>query len=138
MERLIPLGGEQRGTNVDWVWPLYEKTVRKRLDAEGVQDPSPETLEARFIGALGRSTVTLLVQEPWRGSVRFKCLARYDRTDMFDLLSDPETFLVDRFGGGKFKLNFHEGWNFVATINFKPKGDPLWVDLPELDLSQNP
>jgi len=118
---------------VDWVWPLYEKYVRKGLRNRGVDEPDQERLRSEFLKTLAASRVTVLVQEPWRGSVRFKCLARFDSDSMFDLLNDPETYLKERFGGGKFKVNFHEGWNFVATRNFKPEGDPLWVDLPELE-----
>ncbi len=51
-----------------------------------------------------------------------------------DLFRDPEGYLFERFGGGKYKLNFHEGWNFVATQNFKPEGEPKWTDLPGMDL----
>ena len=81
---------------------------------------------------LGTSTVTVLVQEAWQGSVRFKMLARYTWGEMTPLLDDPMNYLLQTFGGGKFKLNFHEGWNFVATQNFKPQGEPKWHDLPDL------
>jgi hypothetical protein len=49
------------------------------------------------------------------------------------LINDPMSYLFERYGGGKFKLNFHEGWNFVATQNFKPEGEPRWVDVPGID-----
>ena len=83
---------------------------------------------------LGESTVTVLVQEPWQGSVRFKALARYDWDEMTGLLEDPMNYLQGCFGGGKFKLNFHQGWNFIATQNFKPEGEPKWKDLAEIEL----
>ena len=84
---------------------------------------------------LGTSTVTVLVQEPWQGSVRFKALARYTWDEMTPLLHDPMNYLLETFGGGKFKLNFHEGWNCIATQNFKPQGEPKWHDIPDLDAS---
>ena len=83
---------------------------------------------------LGESTVTVLVQEPWQGSVRFKALARYDWDEMTGLLEDPMNYLQGCFGGGKFKLNFHQGWNFIATQNFKPEGEPKWRELAEIEL----
>ncbi len=118
---------------MDWVWPLYEAYVGRLLNRRGIPTPSEAEQEAAFIEILRGSTVTVLVQEPWLGSVRFKCLARYDASDMFELLNAPEEFLGRHFGGGKFKLNFHEGWNFVATRNFKPPGEPRWMDLPALE-----
>jgi len=118
---------------MEWVWELYEEYVTKQLEQSGIDDPSDEELEAAFLDILSESTVTVLVQEPWRNSVRFKGLARYEADEMFELLNDPETFLVEHFGGGKFKLNFHQGWHFVATQNFKPEGEPKWKDLPEID-----
>lgn len=117
---------------MDWVWLLYEKYLRKELERSGNPDPDDEILQTIFISALRESFVTLLVQEPWRGSVRFKRLARYDAETMFELLNDPLGFLSTNFGGGKFKLNFHHGYHFVATRNFKPEGEPRWMDLPEL------
>lgn len=115
---------------MEWVWPVMEYYVRGKLRREGRPDPDEATLQAAFIETLAGCSVTVLVQEPWQGSVRFKGLARYEGPDMFPLLNDPEGFLLSNFGGGKFKLNFHEGWNFAATHNFKPEGTPRWEALP--------
>ena len=83
--------------------------------------------------ALAASSVTILVQEPWMNSVRFKGLSRRPVSELTDLLNDPINWLSEQYGGGKFKLNFHEGWNFVATQNFKPDGEARWKELPEID-----
>ena len=117
---------------MEWVWPLYEETVRKELARAGNDDPTGEDLQATFLKLLGESTVTVLVQEPWQGSVRFKGLARHRVVEAMDLLHDPMGYLRTHYGGGKFKLNFHHGWHFVATQNFKPDGEPKWKDLPEI------
>ncbi len=118
---------------MDWVWTLYEQYVGKLLARRGIEEPDDTDAEAMFFEVLRDSTITVLVQEPWRGSVRFKCLSKYDASDVFELLNNPSDFLFTHFGGGKFKLNFHHGWNFVATRNFKPVGDPKWKDLPSLE-----
>lgn len=118
---------------MDWLWILFEPYVRKQFERDGVDSPSEAALYDAFLRLVADCTVTILVQEPWRGSVRFKGLDRLSASDAFDLLQDPEAYLFERFGGGKFKLNFHEGWNFVATQNFKPEGDPAWKELPEID-----
>ncbi len=118
---------------MEWVWELYEEHVMKQLAQSGVENPTQEELEAAFIEVLSHSTVTVLVQEPWKNSVRFKGLARYEASEMFELINQPKEFLRERFGGGKFKLNFHRGWHFIATQNFKPDGEPEWKEMPEID-----
>ncbi len=118
---------------MDWVWALYRKYIIKGLAASGNAQPTDTELEEAFLKALAASSVTILVQEPWMNSVRFKGLARGPVTEMTDLLQDPMDWLAARYGGGKFKLNFHEGWNFVATQNFKPEGAPRWKDVPEIE-----
>ncbi len=118
---------------MDWVWTLYEKFVGKWMAERGNVNPTDDEIEEVFVHLLSRSTVTILVQEPWRGSVRFKKLGVLGPDTMFDIIRGPEAYLFDRFGGGKFKLNFHLGLHFVATQNFKPAGEPLWRDLPEME-----
>jgi hypothetical protein len=119
---------------MEWIWGLYENFVRKQLAAEGKENPTDDELQRTFMEILSDSTVTVLVQEPWQNSVRFKALARYEWGTMSGLIGDPMQYLLEQFGGGKFKLNFHRGWNFVATQNFKPQGEPKWKNLPEIDV----
>jgi hypothetical protein len=118
---------------MEWVWELYKKSVYRALADAGRPSPADGEVERAFLDLLSESTVTVLVQEPWQNSVRFKTLARLSGPEMTPLLRDPMAYLRERFGGGKFKLNFHRGWSFVATQNFKPEGEPLWKDLPEVD-----
>ena len=118
---------------MDWVWELYQKYIRKLFERSGNAAPSDDDLEQLFLQVLSESTVTVLVQEPWQNSVRFKGLERGRVLDKMDLIHDPMTYLFERYGGGKFKLNFHQGWNFVATQNFKPEGASKWHDLPEIE-----
>lgn len=118
---------------MEWLWELYKEYVEKQLTKSGVQQSSPEEVQKTFMKIVAESTVTVLVQEPWQNTVRFKGLARYDAQNMLELLNDPMGFLHSNFGGGKFKLNFHHGWNFVATKNFKPQGEPKWRELPGIE-----
>lgn len=118
---------------MDWVWKIYEPYVRKQLERSGTSEPTEEELQAAFLDLLSSSTVTVLVQEPWQNSVRFKGLERAAVIDRMDLIRDPMAYLAERYGGGKFKLNFHQDWQFIATQNFKPTGDPKWTDLPDVE-----
>ncbi len=118
---------------MEWVWGLFKDYVHKQLARTGKTEPSDEDVRDAFLQILRDTTVTVLVQEPWQNSVRFKSLARHRSEEMTELFDDPMHYLHARFGGGKFKLNFHQGWNFVATQNFKPEGEPRWKDLPDID-----
>lgn len=117
---------------MEWVWELYKGFVFKHLARTGNEHPTDAEVQAAFIRTLSESTVTVLVQEPWQNSVRFRTLARYDWEEARELLQDPMGYLFKTFGGGKFKLNFHQGWNFITTQNFKPEGQPTWKHLPDI------
>lgn len=115
---------------MEWVWELYKGHVHKALARQGKENPTDDEVQKVFMKILGGSTVTVLVQEPWQNSVRFKELARYEWEEMTPLIHDPMNYLLEHFGGGKFKLNFHQGWNFIATQNFKPEGEAKWKNMP--------
>jgi len=115
-----------------WAWVLLEDYVERTLERGG--NPAPTGHDT--LVQLGRLwpdlTCTILVQEPWMGTIRFKRLARLRGDAMRPFLDDPEGFLRERFGGGKFKINLHHGMHFVSTKNFKPSGPSRWAGLPEV------
>lgn len=118
---------------MEWVEKLYTPYIRRTFKWEKRAEVPPEVFRQRFEQIFSESLITILVQEPWYGTVRFKGLARHFTDECGELIANPEAYLVAHYGGGKFKLNFHHGWNFVATINFKPPGAPAWQDLPAID-----
>lgn len=117
-----------------WCWELIEPYLRRGLQARGVARPTRAELLAEFGRVWPEFTATIGVQAPWAGTIRFKWLARLPATELGPFLDDPEGWLRARFGGGKFKVNFHHGLHFVATRNFKPEGEPRWAEAPELVL----
>jgi hypothetical protein len=115
-----------------WAWVLIEDYVDRCLEDRGTTNPTAQETLAEVARLWPDLTCTILVQEPWQGTVRFKRLARLRADEMRPFLESPESFIRDRFGGGKFKLNIHHGMHFVNTKNFKPEGPPRWQALPEL------
>jgi hypothetical protein len=115
-----------------WAWALLEDYVERSLAARRV--PSPTARDV--LDELGRLwpelSVTLMVQMPWMGTIRFKRLLQLHGEAMRPLLEAPEAFIRERFGGGKFKVNFHHRMHFVSTKNFKPEGPARWQEVPEL------
>ncbi len=125
-------GGYNEGVIAQWAWELVEPYLKKNLAVRAVERPTKRQLLEEFARVWPEFIATILVQEPWMGTIRFKRLARLTSAEMDPFLDDPVKFIRDRFGGGKFKLNFHRGLHFVNTKNFKPDGPPLWKDLAEL------
>ena len=112
---------------MDWVWGIYEEHVRR----EGADESG---LKGAFLQALGDSSATLYVMEPVGGTVRFKGLGKWPLPDVPELLADPNAFIADRWGGGKYKVNFHHGLTFVGTHNFRTHGDELWRAMDDVDV----
>jgi hypothetical protein len=117
---------------MDWLWPLYEEHIRREA-ARGGQAPDDAALGEAFFRALTESTATLYAMEPVGDTIRFKGLGRWPLAEVPDLLADPNGFIAERCGGGKFKINFHHGRTFVATHNFRTFGEEAWRDMRELE-----
>ena len=115
-----------------WAWVLIEDYVDRSLENRGATNPTPRETLAEVARLWSDLSCTILVQEPWQGTVRFKRLLRLRGDEMRPFLETPEAFIRERFGGGKFKLNIHHGMHFVNTKNFKPEGPPHWQAAPEL------
>ena len=124
---------------MEWVLNLFseyiENDFKKRL---GIPKPTVDDLWRTFEVLFPTTTARLLVQEPIGNTVRFKALAFYHADEMGPLIEDPMRYIKEHFGGGKFKINFYCGMQFIATINFKPEGPEIWRDLPELPESHIP
>ena len=117
---------------MDWLWPLYQEHVHRVMCMEP-GEPSQSELQTAFLRALGHSTATLFVMEPVGATIRFRGLGRWKLSDVPDLMTDPHRFISDGFGGGKYKVNFHDGHTFVGTHNFRTWGDERWRELPEVE-----
>jgi hypothetical protein len=117
-----------------WCWDLLEPYLVRNLLNRGVERPTRRQLLEEFARVWPGMTVTVGVQEPWAGTIRFKWLVRLTADEMEPFLDDPTTWIAARYGGGKFKVNLHHGLHFVSTRNFKPDGDPRWRDAPALAL----
>lgn len=115
-----------------WVGKLLRPFLLELLERKGNRQPTDADLQGAFEVLWPGCSTKLMVQEPWMGTIRFKCLARYRSGEFTPMVLDPIGYLSERFGGGKFKVNFYQGMNFLATRNFKPEGEPKWREMPEL------
>lgn len=112
---------------MDWLWAVFEPYVKR--ERKGAVDQ--RALQEAFFEILSQSTATLFAMEPVGETIRFKGLGQWPLAEVPELLADPNAFIADLCGGGKFKVNFHHGNTFVATHNFRTYGDPLWPAMEE-------
>jgi hypothetical protein len=117
-----------------WCWALIEPYLRSTLVARGLHHPTRRQLLEECARVWPELTVTIGVQEPFAGTIRFKWLRRLAAAEMTPFLDDPAGWIQAQYGGGKFKVNLHHGMHFVSTRNFKPEGQPRWAQAPELAL----
>ncbi len=112
---------------MDWLWPLNQEYIFREVSRKGETDN--ESLQRFFIQALAESTATLFVMAAWHDTVRFQGLGRWPIHTVPELLTDPNAFIDERFGGGKFKINFHHGDTFVCTHNFRTYSEERWREM---------
>ncbi len=110
---------------MDWLWPIYLEHIGRILPPGGSEQHT-------FMQSLVESTATLFAMEPIGDTIRFKGLGRWPLPEVPDLLADPNAFIANRYGGGKYKVNFHHVDTFVGTHNFRTWGDELWRDAKEV------
>ena len=117
---------------MDWLWPIYEEHIRRVLCLGKDEAAEQTVLQHRFFKSLGASSASLYVMEPVGDTIRFKGLGRWGLSEVPDLLADPNGFIAEGFGGGKYKVNFHDGFTFVGTHNFRTFGDERWREMEGL------
>ena len=115
---------------MDWLWPIYKEYVVRLSGGEGVDS---STLGVAFMKILANSTATLYVMEPVGDTIRFRAMGQWPLPDVPELMADPNAFIADRFGGGKYKINFHHALSFVCTHNFRTYGEELWREMEEIE-----
>ena len=109
---------------------MYQELLDRLLPEEDREDQAARG--AMFMKVLAESTATLYVMEPMGDTIIFKGLGLWPIPSVPVLLHDPNAFIAEGFGGGKFKVNFHHGQSFIGTHNFRTYGEELWRDMDEV------
>jgi len=115
-----------------WVWKLFTGEaypyIKRTLQQQHGRPPTPDEIKGKFLDVYPRSTVKIMVMELVGLGLEFQDLAAhpYGADGFMQLMADPIGYLGRTFGGGKFKLSFYYGEQFVATQNFKVGGQPRW------------
>ena len=121
-----------------WIKQAFRDYYKPKLKRELKRDPNQEEMDQRFEEIYSRVNCTLLAGVLEGVAIYFYEIARFSKEELDGFRSCPEEYLFDRFGGGNYKLNFYEGPSFIVCVNFKPKGEPKWVDLLPEKAGSNP
>ncbi len=112
-----------------WVKQAFRDYYKPKLRRELKRDPTQEECDQRFEEIYKKLRLTLLAGVYEGVSLYFYEIAQFSLDEFNTFRDRTEDYLVERFGGGNFKLNFYEGDSFVVTVNFKPEGEPKWHHL---------
>ena len=121
-----------------WIKQAFRDYYKPKLKRELKRDPNQDEMDQRFEEIYSRVNCTLLAGVLEGVAIYFYEIARFSKEELDSFRSYPEEYLFDRFGGGNYKLNFYEGPSFIVCVNFKPKGEPKWVDLLPEKAGSNP
>ena len=112
-----------------WIKNAFRDYYKPKLRRSLKRDPSQKEMDRRFNQIYKQSNAILLVGINEGVGIQFYEIARFTKEEVDGFRNNPDEYMLDRFGGGWFKLNFYEGATFIVCVNFKPKGEPKWKHL---------
>tara|TARA_B100000686_G_C16799292_1_gene984755 strand:- start:241 stop:624 length:384 start_codon:yes stop_codon:yes gene_type:complete len=120
---------DKEWAEVEWLKKSLRDYYKPRLKRDLQRTPNQEEVDRRFREIYPNLHFTLLVGRSEGVSVQFHEIAKFTLEEFNEFRVKVEEYLIDRFGGGWFKLNIYEGPTFAMTVNYKPKGQPKWEGL---------
>ena len=121
-----------------WVKQAFRDYYKPKLKRELKRDPNQEEMDQRFEEIYSQVNCILLAGVLEGVAIYFYEIARFSKQELDSFRDRPEEYLFQRFGGGNYKLNFYEGPSFIVCVNFKPKGEPKWINLLPQKAGKNP
>lgn len=112
-----------------WIKQAFRDYYKPKLKRELKRDPNQEEMDHRFEEIYSQVNCILLAGVLEGVAIYFYEIARFTKEELDGFRDRPEEYLLESFGGGNYKLNFYEGSSFVVCVNFKPKGEPKWINL---------
>jgi hypothetical protein len=113
-----------------WFFNLLEDHLKRRARHKHGREYTREHMDEDLMKILPTTNLKLFVLLPSGMGMEFKLIGKYKTPDLIHI-EDPNPYLEEKYGGGKFKMNiYHEG-TFAGTENYKTHGDPKWVEIPD-------
>jgi hypothetical protein len=115
------------------VWNLYKEHIKKFSHAAVKGEPTLDEMKTTFLSILPECRIKILGQEKSGMIVQFHHLDTFPAADLTEITLVQE-FLQNKYGGGKFKINFYHQTNFMSTKNYETTGPFIWKALIKEDL----
>ena len=109
-----------------WLQDLLHEYGRREARRLHGRKPTEDEIQIEFLRILPQCVLRIMVVEPVGIAVAFRDLGTFEPEAMKRIVTDPQGFLAEQYGGGKFKLNFYYQDTFVATKNFVIEGPERW------------
>ncbi|MBI3605612.1 MAG: hypothetical protein HY202_06255 [Nitrospirae bacterium] len=117
------------------VWNLYKEHIKSFSHSAVKGEPTLDEMKKTFLSILPECTIKFLAQEKVGMIVQFHHLDTFPASELAEVTQIQE-FLEKKYGGGKFKINFHHRTNFMSTKNYTTNGPLRWKESVKEDTSR--
>ena len=114
---------------VEWLKNELRDYYKPRLKRDLKRIPTGEEINQKFREIYENLHFTLLVGKVEGVTVQFHEIAKFTLNEFNKFCKDVESYIVERFGGGWFKLNIYDGSTYAMTVNYKPNAQSKWEHL---------
>ncbi len=113
-----------------WFFNLLEDYLKRRCRQKLGPDYTKEDMHNDMMTFLHETNLKFFALVPAGMGMEFKLIGKYLTTDLVEL-EDPNPYIEEKYGGGKFKVNIYHNGTFAGTENYKTHGDPKWVEIDD-------
>lgn len=116
-----------------WFWNLMEDSLKRRARQKKGPEYTREDMDEDFKAILPGTNLKFYAIVPSGMGMEFKLVGRFETPELVHL-EDPVSWISEKYGGGKYKVNIYLDGTFMGTENYKAKGEPKWVEIPDESL----
>ncbi|MFQ5481187.1 MAG: hypothetical protein ACE5ER_00410 [Nitrospinaceae bacterium] len=113
-----------------WFFNLLEDHLKRRAKHKHGSDYTKQQMREDMMTFLHETKLKVYALVPVGMGMEFKLIGKYDTPELIEI-EDPVPFIAEKYGGGKYKVNIYHAGTFAGTENYKAKGDPKWVEIPD-------
>ncbi|UCD11023.1 MAG: hypothetical protein JSU88_10180 [Nitrospinaceae bacterium] len=123
------LHDQRKGKNW-WFFNLLEDYLKRRARQKHGFDYTRDQMDEDMMQFLPETNLKFFVLLPSGMGMEFKLVGKYQTPELIHI-EDPQPFIQEKYGGGKFKVNIYHKGTFAGTENYKTHGDPKWVEIED-------
>ena len=123
------LHDQRKGKNW-WFFNLLEDYLKRRARQKHGMEYTRDHMDEDMMQFLPETNLKFFVLLPSGMGMEFKLVGKFKTPELIEL-EDPQPFIEETYGGGKFKVNIYHNGTFAGTENYKTHGDPKWVEIED-------